>query len=50
MKYKYVFESEKIHSVRYSADSKEAPMLTIYVAKKSLPEPFPKEVWITIEV
>lgn len=45
--------SEKKHSVRYDvieAEGVDAALQSVYVMRSSLPNPIPKNIWVTIEV
>lgn len=46
-----MFKSEKKYSIRYDASVPiGAPITAIYVSKKSLPQPWPKAISVTVEV
>lgn len=42
-------DAKKKHTIRYHNNRDDAAINTVYVKKKSLPEPFPDEVLVTLE-
>lgn len=42
------FQSEKKHSIRYDAADDNAEISSVYISKRALTSPYPKELIVTV--